>query len=119
MDRSFVAVGATVAAVVATMTIPPLFSTSAQAGPSVPGPTGPTLEPPGSTTWQSVRCGSTGAKSCVVPSTIDHGGALFYTIGGRRQYVVPGSTGTYRLSMMVPASGRDRWVLVGAEGAGS
>jgi hypothetical protein len=55
----------------------------------------------------------------VAPRQIDHGGALFYTVGGRRQAVLVDSPASHQLRVTMPRSQRDRWILVGAEGAGS
>jgi hypothetical protein len=115
------AAGATVAAVVAALVIPPWLSSPGQGGPSVPQPPSPTRrpDPAGSTSWQSIRCRPTQGDTCAAPREIDHGGAGLYTVGGQQQVVVADSAASYRIQVTVRSSRRDRWVLVGAERAGS
>jgi hypothetical protein len=117
---AFAAIGATVAAVVAALVIPPWLSASAPVGPSVPDPPTPTERAvtPGDTTWQTIRCQPADGDRCVTPSEIDHGGAMFFRAGGRRMAVGDASSARV-LRVTVPRSQRDRWVLVGADGAGA
>lgn len=114
------AIGATVLAVVAALVLPSFLSGSAPSVPSVPQPPAPIREvdTPGSTTWHAVRCQPFEVHGCEDPKEIDHGGALFHTVGGSQQTVLKDSPGSRRLSVAVPASQHDRWVLVGAVGAG-
>ena len=85
---------------------------------NAPSPTAE-ADAPGTRTWQPITCRATEEDRCVAPRTLNHGGALFYTVGGRRQAVVAGSPASRELSVTLPRSKRDRWVLVGAERAGS
>jgi hypothetical protein len=114
------AIGATVVAVVAALVTPAFLSGSGAGGPSVPRPPAPTREAdnPGSTTWHAVRCQPFEVHGCEDPKEIDHGGALFHTVGGSQQTVLQDSPSSRRLSVTVPGSRHDRWVLVGAVGAG-
>lgn len=111
------AVGATVAAVVATIGIPTWLAAAPDVG-GVPRPPTPTRAPdsPGARTWQQLRCPATTPDDCAAPSQIDHAGVLLHTVGaGRRTLAAPGRA----LTATMAPSRRNRWVLVGAEGAGS
>lgn len=113
-----VAVAAVVVAVVATLSVPHLFSSDGTGGPSVPRPTEPArrLELPGTRTWQPVQCPPRSQDTCVAPVLLDHAGVMFSRVETRRLEVAPDDAG-HALKMTVARSGNDRWVLVGAERA--
>jgi hypothetical protein len=112
-------VAATVAAVVATLSVPHLLSAQGSGGPKVPQPPAPSYSPdaPGTRSWQPVRCPPKGTDTCAAPLTLDHAGLLFSRIDGWRR-VVGAEPVTRSLSVIVPASRSDRWVLVGIDGTG-
>jgi hypothetical protein len=115
---TLVAVLATVATVVAVMTVPRLFSASGQPGPTVPRPPAPTRSPdaPGTRTWQALRCPPAPA-SCAAPLTIDHAGLRFDRTHAWHR-VVGTRSATTTMTLTVPASPGDRWILVGVEASG-
>jgi len=111
------AVGATIAAVLAALTIPHWLSAGPPAGPSVPRPT-PTQVPeaPGTRSWQPVKCLPAAVDSCAAPLALDHAGLLLSREAGQR--LVWHGTGSAVVERTLPRSPAERWVLVGAERAG-
>ena len=113
--------GASVVAVLATLTIPHVLSAQGPSGPTVPQRPTPTRTPdaPGTRTWQQVLCGPRTPDGCAAPTSIDHAGLLLQSIGGRR--VVwrndPGGAQA-ALEMNVPRSKAPRWVLAGGRYTG-
>jgi hypothetical protein len=112
-------VAATVVAVLAVLTIPHLFSAQGTGGPSVPDPTpSHAPEPPGTRSWQPVKCATRGDDGCAVPTRIDHAGLLLSSVGGQRftWRAEPGAIAD--LALRLPRSKAERWVLVGGRFTG-
>jgi hypothetical protein len=112
-------VAATVVAVLAVLTIPHLFSAEGTGGPSVPDPTpSHAPEPPGTRSWQPVKCATRGDDGCAVPTRIDHAGLLLSSVGGQRftWRAEPGAVAD--LALRLPRSRAERWVLVGGRFTG-
>jgi hypothetical protein len=118
--RALAAVGASVVAVLATLTIPHALSAQGRGGPTVPQPPAPVHTPdaPGTRTWQQLECPTHQEDGCAAPTKIDHAGLMLRSVDGRR--VVwrdePGAVAS--LQMTVPRSKAARWVLVGARYTG-
>jgi hypothetical protein len=109
------AVGASVVAVLATLTIPHVLSAQGSGGPTVPQRPTPVHTPdaPGTRTWQQVLCGPRAPDGCAAPTSIDHAGLLLQSIGGRRVVWRDEPGAAAALEMKVPRSKALRWVLVG------
>lgn len=114
------AVAASVVAVLVVLTLPHLLSAQGTGGPSVPHPTpSQAPEPPGTRSWQPVKCATRSDGGCAVPARIDHAGLLLSSVGGQQLiwHDEPGAVA--ELSVPLPASRADRWVLVGGQLTGA
>ena len=118
--RALAAVGASVVAVLATLTLPHVLSAQGPDGPTVPQRPTPTRTPdaPGTRTWQQVKCAPHVEDSCAAPDSIDHAGLLLQSIGGRRLIWRDGPNAQAALEMNVPRAKGFRWVLAGGRYTG-
>jgi hypothetical protein len=113
-------IAATVAAVVAVLSVPGWLMAASTGGPGRPRPPTPTpqVETIGTRDWGIRECPGKVAK-CRVPSLINLAGAGFLHVRSHRQPVRQRDLGSRRLATSVAAASGRRWVLVGAIGAGS
>jgi hypothetical protein len=114
------AVGASVVAVLATLTIPHALSAQGPGNPSVPDPPTPVRTPdaPGTRTWQQVTCPPRAIDGCAAPAAIDHGGLMLHSVDGRMTVWRAAPATVAALAMDLPRSKAARWVLVGARYTG-
>lgn len=113
-------IAASVAAVVAVLSVPGWLLAASTAGPGrpqLPTPT-PQEETIGTRGWGVQECPGKAAR-CQVPMVINLAGAAFLHVGGHRQSVRQRDVASRTLVTSVRAASGRRWLLVGAIGASS
>jgi hypothetical protein len=116
-----VSVLASVVAVVLVLSVPHLLHVrSTSSGPDGPPRPSPSVEPdrPGTRSWQKLTCPPPAQDSCAAPTSINHAGVTLHSVAGVRREVGSGAS-TAVVSLRLSRAEGDRWVLVGAERAGS